>query len=117
MRFALIAHRETETNLRLVEAAPEGVEVEILRPTVAIGRLGPDDAALARLDVLPTVDGIESGSWEVARLEAEGVRMLNRLRALLASHDKLLTARLLTEAGVPHPKTRHVSQSWLPAAL
>ena len=117
MRFALIAHRETETNLRIVEAAPQGVEVEILRPTAAIGRLGPDDAALARLDVLPTVDGIESGSWEVARLEAEGVRMLNRLRALLASHDKLLTARLLTDAGVPHPRTRHVSQPWLPAAL
>jgi RimK family alpha-L-glutamate ligase len=117
MRFALIAHRETETNLRLVEAAPQGVEIEILRPTVAVGRLGPGDAALARLDVLPTVDGMETGTWEVARLEAEGVRMLNRLRALLASHDKLLTARLLTEAGIPHPTTRHVSQPWLPAAL
>jgi RimK family alpha-L-glutamate ligase len=117
MRFALIAHRETETNLRLVEAAPAGVEMEIYSPTETLARLGVGDAALARLDVLPTVDGIEQGTWEVARLEAEGVRVLNRLRSLLSTHDKLLTARLLATAGVPHPKTRHVSQAIPPRSL
>ena len=109
MRIALVAHRETETNLRLAEAMPSGVEGEVLRPTEALTRLGADDAALTRLDVLPTLDGYERGAWEVARLEAEGTVVLNRLSALLAMHDKLLTARILTGAGIPHPRTRHVS--------
>lgn len=117
MRFALIAHRETETNLRLVEAAPRGVEVELLAPTEALGRLAPGDAALARLDVLPTLDGMERGSWEVARLEADGVRVQNRLRVLLSMHDKLLTARRLLASSVPHPRTVHVVQPWMPAPL
>jgi [lysine-biosynthesis-protein LysW]---L-2-aminoadipate ligase len=109
MQIALVAHRETETNLRLVEAMPAGVEAEVLRPTEALVRLGADDAALTRLDVLPTLDGFERGAWEIARLEAEGAVVLNRLRALLAMHDKLLTARILSGAGIPHPRTRHVS--------
>jgi [lysine-biosynthesis-protein LysW]--L-2-aminoadipate ligase len=109
MHLALVAHRETETNLRLVEAMPAGVEGELLRPSAALLRLGPADIALGRLDVLPTVDGIETGAWELARLEAEGVLVLNRLRALLAMHDKLLTARLLAGAPIPHPRTRHIS--------
>jgi RimK family alpha-L-glutamate ligase len=109
MKLALVAHRETETNLRLAEAMPAGVEGEVLRPTEALTRLGADDAALTRLDVLPTLDGYERGAWEVARLEAEGAVVLNRLSALLAMHDKLLTARILSGAGIPHPRTRHVS--------
>jgi RimK family alpha-L-glutamate ligase len=109
MKIALVAHRETETNLRLAEAMPAGVEGEVLRPTEALTRLDADDAALTRLDVLPTLDGYERGAWEVARLEAEGAVVLNRLSALLAMHDKLLTARILSGAGIPHPRTRHVS--------
>jgi glutamate---[amino group carrier protein] ligase len=109
MQLALVAHRETETNLRLVEAAPPGVEMHILRPSATLARLGAGDAALARLDVLPTVDGIEPGSWELARLEAEGVRVLNRLRTLASTHDKLRTAKVLAAAGVPHPTTTHVT--------
>jgi RimK family alpha-L-glutamate ligase len=108
MRVALVAHRHNETNLRLVEAAPLGVEVEIVPPSRALGRLGPDDAALARLDVLPTLDGIEPGIWEVGRLEADGVQVLNRLRTLLATHDKLQTSRALHAASVPHPLTAHL---------
>ncbi len=117
MRFALIAHRETETNLKLLDAMPDGLEAQLLTPGESLERLGKGDACLARLDVLPTVDGIEPGTWELARLEAEGVRTLNRLRALLATHDKLLTARLLKAAGVPHPSTRHVTQPQPPASL
>jgi RimK family alpha-L-glutamate ligase len=109
MHLALIAHRESETNLRLVESAPLGVEMEILRPSKTLGRLAPGDAALARLDVLPTIDGIEPGTWELARLEAEGVLVLNRLRTLLTTHDKLQTSRVLAGAGIPHPKTTHVT--------
>ncbi len=117
MQFALIAHRETETNLRLLEAVPAGIEATLLSPAETLGRLGDGDAALARLDVLPTVDGIEPGAWELARLEAEGIRMLNRLRTLSATHDKLMTARLLEAAGVPHPTTRHVTHPHTPPTL
>jgi RimK family alpha-L-glutamate ligase len=117
MQLALVAHRETETNLRLAEAAPAGVKMEIVRPSATIGRLGHGDAALARLDVLPTVDGIEPGSWELARLEAEGVRVLNRLRTLASTHDKLRTAGVLAAAGVPHPATMHVTAPQLGTRL
>jgi RimK family alpha-L-glutamate ligase len=108
MRVALVAHRHNETNLRIVEAAPPGVEIEIVPPSRALGRLGPDDAALARLDVLPTLDGIEPGLWEIGRLEADGVQVLNRLRTLLATHDKLQTSRALHAASLPHPRTAHI---------
>jgi RimK family alpha-L-glutamate ligase len=117
MHLVLVAHRETETNLRLVEAAPPGVEMEILRPSATLLRLGAGDAALGRLDVLPTVDGIEPGSWELARLEAEGVQVLNRLRTLSSTHDKLRTAQVLGAAGVPHPKTTHVTAPQLRTRL
>jgi glutamate---[amino group carrier protein] ligase len=117
MQLALVAHHETETNLRLVEAAPAGVTMEIVRPSATIGRLGSGDAALARLDVLRTIDGIEPGSWELARLEAEGVRVLNRLRTLASTHDKLRTANVLATAGVPHPRTTHVTAPQLGTRL
>jgi RimK family alpha-L-glutamate ligase len=117
MHFALIGHRETETNLRLVEAAPPGIEAAIYAPTETLGRVHPGDVALSRLDVLPTLDGIEPGTWDLARLEAEGILVLNPLRTLLGMHDKLLTCRLLSAAGLPHPKTRHVTQPQAPTAL
>jgi RimK family alpha-L-glutamate ligase len=106
--LALVSHRRNDTNLRLAAAAPPGVDVELVSPDQALGLLGPDDAALARLDVLPTLDGIEPGIWEVGRLEAEGIRVLNKLRALLATHDKLQTSRVLRSAGLPHPRTAHL---------
>ena len=108
MHIALVAHRRNETNLRLVEAAPPGVDFEIVPPTGTLGLLGPGDAALARLDVLPSLDGIEPGIWEIGRLEADGVHVMNRLRALLATHDKLHTSRALHAAGLPHPRTAHM---------
>lgn len=116
MRFVIVAHGETETNLGLIKAAPPSVVAEIVPPSETRGRLGPRDVALARLDVLDTVDGIEPGVWEIARLQAEGVHVMNPLQALLATHDKLLTARLLSSGGVPHPRTRHVSHT-IPASL
>ena len=108
MHLAVIAHRETETNLRLVEAAPRGVEMSIVCPAESLNLLRSGDAALGRLDVLPTVDGVESGTWELARLAAEGVPVLNGLRTLLATHDKLQTSRILVAGGVPHPQTAHL---------
>ena len=108
MRIALVAHRHNETNMRLVEAAPLGVELEIVPPSRTLGLLGPGDAALARLDVLPSLDGIEPGIWEIGRLEAAGIEVLNRPRTLLATHDKLQTSRALHAASLPHPRTAHM---------
>ena len=107
MRVALVAHHESETNLRLVEAAPLGVQEEIVRPSRIRGWLGAGDAALARLDVLRSLDGMETGSWEVGLIENEGIAVLNPLSALMATHDKLQTARLLEATGLQHPRTIH----------
>jgi RimK family alpha-L-glutamate ligase len=111
MRVALVAHHESETNLRLVEAAPLGVQAEIVRPSRIRGWLGPCDAALARLDVLRSLDGIETGSFEVGLLENEGIPVLNPLSALTATHDKLQTSRILEAAGLPHPRTIHIENT------
>jgi D-alanine-D-alanine ligase-like ATP-grasp enzyme len=37
------------------------------------------------------------------------VRVINRVEALMNAHDKLRTARLLTGADLPHPKTAHIT--------
>ena len=101
--FAVIAHRCSPTNTRLGS---------VLSPAQALARLGHGDVALARLDVLPTLDGIEPGLWALDRLEARGVTVLNPRRALVAAHDKLTTAEMLFAARVPHPRTVHVAP-WL----
>jgi RimK family alpha-L-glutamate ligase len=106
MLLALIAHRVGETNAALAAAAPPGVEIVSLTPTQALVGLQPGDAALGRLDVLPTLDGVDDGMAALGALAARGVRVLNAPSALLAAHDKLLTARVLVRAGLPHPRTR-----------
>ncbi len=101
--FVVVAHRFTPTNTRLGT---------VLSPAQALARLGPDDVALGRLDVLPTLDGVEPGLWALERLATMGVTLLNGPRTLVAAHDKLLTAQALFAAGVPHPRTTHVAP-WL----
>src|SRR5262245_47477660 len=108
MRFAVVAHEATGTNSALAAQRLEGVESAVLSPAQAIAQLGRGDVALARLDVLKTVDGIEPGVWALDELEATGVRVLNRSYTLRAAHDKLMTARVLAEAGLPHPGTEHI---------
>jgi RimK family alpha-L-glutamate ligase len=102
--FAVIAHRVTPTNTRL---GP------VVSPAHAVTRLQPGDVALGRLDVLPSLDGVEPGLWALERLAASGVTVLNGRRALVAAHDKLATASALTALGIPHPRTVHVAP-WLP---
>jgi RimK family alpha-L-glutamate ligase len=106
MRFAVVAHRTSETNVALVEAAKRlGLRAELLQPRDALCALEAGDVALARLDVRDGLDGIESGTSELERLTAAGVEVLNPPRALHAAHDKLLTARALRLAALPHPHT------------
>ena len=99
----------TRTNIQLAYAWRRlGVDARILWPWEAVELLGPGDVALLRLDVLPTLDGVERGFEQVPALEKRGVQVLNRPEALLAAHDKLETAARLAAAGLPHPWTRPV---------
>jgi RimK family alpha-L-glutamate ligase len=111
MRFAVVAQRRTETNARLVASGSRGIDWSCLTPSEALQTLVPGDVALGRLDVLRTLDGVDDGLWSLGELAATGVRVLNGPSALLAAHDKLLTARLLHGAGLPHPRTRLVVAS------
>ncbi|HSC92314.1 MAG TPA: hypothetical protein VLB86_11725 [Gaiellaceae bacterium] len=109
MRFGILATRATETNLALATAASRlGAAATVMTPAQALERLRPGDAALGRLDVLPTLDGIEDGLWQLRLLERKGIRVLNPAAALTAAHDKLATARALAAAGVVHPPTRRL---------
>jgi RimK family alpha-L-glutamate ligase len=111
MRFVVVAQRRTDVNEALAAAAESlGVWAAVLPPREALRILGPGDVALARLDVRESLDGIEAGTPELERLAAMGVRVLNPPGALVAAHDKLLTARALRLAALPHPHT------WLVAA-
>ena len=96
-------------------ADEHAASVQCCLPAQALARLGHGDVALGRLDVLPTLDGIEPGLWALDRLDARGVTVLNPRRALVAAHDKLTTAEMLFAARVPHPRTVHVAP-WLPDA-
>ena len=108
MRFALISGGPTPTNDALSRLSTGDVAWEWMSPHDALAALRPGDVALGRLDVLPTLDGIEDGLWVLGALGARGVTILNEPAALLAAHDKLLTSRLLRRAGIPHPRTWHV---------
>jgi [lysine-biosynthesis-protein LysW]---L-2-aminoadipate ligase len=107
--LALVAHRDTPTNAALVSAGGrEGVHVARLTPREALLQLGPGDAAVGRLDVRETLDGVDPGLWALGALAERGVPVLNSPSTLLTAHDKLLTARALTRAALPHPRTRLV---------
>jgi RimK family alpha-L-glutamate ligase len=105
--FAVVSGRATPTSARL---GP------VLSPAQAVARLEPGDVALGRLDVLPSLDGIEPGLWALEVLERRGVIVLNGRDALATAHDKLATAEALACAGIPHPPTEHVAP-WLPMPL
>ena len=108
MRFALVACRPTPTNEALAAVGSGDVRWEPMTPHEALDVLRPGDVALGRLDVLPTLDGVDDGLWALGTLAARGVVVLNEPAALIAAHDKLLTARLLRRHEVPHPHTWHV---------
>jgi RimK family alpha-L-glutamate ligase len=106
MPAVIVAHRRTATNIGLAACRPD---LRIVPPAEALRTLRGGDVAIARLDVSEHLDGIEVGLWELARLEGAGVKVLNRPRALVAAHDKLATSRALAAAGLPHPRTTHVT--------
>jgi RimK family alpha-L-glutamate ligase len=86
-----------------------GLVAELHDPARALARLGPRDVAVSRLDVLRTLDGVQPGLEAIDELVARGVRVVNGREALLAAHDKLITARLLEGALLPTPRTEHIA--------
>ena len=108
MRVAIVAAKLTSTNAALVETASSGSVWEFLPPQCALARLEPGDVALGRIDVRRTLDGVDDGLWALGELSARGVTVLNGPPALLAAHDKLLTARILHHGHLPHPATQIV---------
>jgi RimK family alpha-L-glutamate ligase len=114
---ALIVGNPSETNLALGRAlADRGFAAAIATPLEVIDA-SPIDLVLGRIDVLPTLDGVEPGLWVLSRLEQRGSVVLNPAASLLAAHDKLATAILLARAGVPHPRTSHLLASTVPRKL
>lgn len=108
-RVAVIGYPQ-ETNVLLVEAwRDRGIQAELLDPADALDRLGAGDVALGRLDVLPTLDGVEPGLQTLHWLELLGVKVLNSWASLEAAHDKLLTDKRLAAAGVPRPPAEAVA--------
>jgi [lysine-biosynthesis-protein LysW]---L-2-aminoadipate ligase len=107
----LLAGRLTPTNVALLDAARElGTDAVLLPPELAASRARPGDVVLPRLDVLPTLDGIEPGLSLLDGLARRGVRVVNGSGTIVAAHDKLATALRLAAAGVPHPRTAQVGQ-------
>ena len=106
-RFAVVGSGANPTNLALVADWTErGLACDLVGPREA--RAGPYDVALGRLDVRPTLDGVEPGILDLFLLGRSGTLVLNGARALLTTHDKLRTAAALRRAGLPHPATRHL---------
>jgi len=114
MQLALIAARPTPTNSGLCRALIGDAAWQEMTPQAALEVLRPGDGALGRLDVSPTLDGMDDGLWALGALAARGVHVLNGPAALLATHDKLLTARILRRQAIAHPRTMHVRDGRIP---
>ena len=105
-RVFLVGTPANEASVALVsEWRGRGVDAELCPARIAAAAALPGDVVLGRLDVLPTLDGIEPGLFDLWRIERGGATVLNGAEVLLATHDKLRTNRLLAKAGLPHPQT------------
>jgi RimK family alpha-L-glutamate ligase len=102
-----ITGRPSLTNARLAAAlSAAGIEARVVAPPELT--VQPGDVVLGRLDVRPTLDGVEGGLWRLQAVAEAGARILNRPAGLLTAHDKLATAVALGRAGIPQPRTAHV---------
>ena len=108
MAFHLASGTLSPTNASLLDALRGvGLDARLTMPA-DLSAAHPGDVVLGRLDVMPTLEGVEPGMAHLRRAKERGVHVLNEPGTLLASHDKLMTAIRLAAAGVPHPRTAHV---------
>jgi [lysine-biosynthesis-protein LysW]---L-2-aminoadipate ligase len=114
---AFVIGRRTETNARLAAAfAERGYRSAVHAPRGSL-TVRSGDLVLTRLDVLPTLDGVEAGLRALKRVERAGATLLNGPSQLLTAHDKLATALALGRSGVPHPRTTHVREARVPESF
>ena len=113
--IAVLGSDANEATAELVAAWRElGLDAQLVM-RADLGRLTPaKDVVLGRLDVLPTLDGIEPGLLELLLAERRGVEVLNQAGALLDVHDKLRTAARLARVALPHPRTAHLRVPQVP---
>ncbi len=116
-RVAVIGNPTRTTDLLVSAWQDAGLDVSVSTPAFALSTLVAGDVALFRLDVLPTLDGVEPGLGTFSGLDRRGVRVLNRPDAMLIAHDKLRTVAALAAAGLRHPRTIHVTGRQRPARL
>jgi RimK family alpha-L-glutamate ligase len=106
---AVVAQRAGWCNAEMADAwCGLGIDAALLAPGEAVHRVRAGDVVVNRLDVRPSLDGVEPGLREVSALVRAGARVVNPPDVLTSTHDKLATARYLESAGVPHPLTAHV---------
>jgi RimK family alpha-L-glutamate ligase len=110
MRLFVVAWRQTPVAVALEAAGARiGLEAQVLTPPEAARQAAEGELVLSHLDVRRTLDGVEPGSAKLRELRARGVTVLNGPEAMLACHDKLVTALRLGRAGLPHPETAYLS--------
>ena len=118
MRVGVIGWQRQETNPELVQAwRAEGIDAASVSPAIALRELRAGDVAVGRLDVLPTLDGVEPGLDVLDMLARRGIIVLNSAAALMRVHDKLQTADALRRACLPHPATALIDTTRASVAL
>ena len=105
-RIRVLGSPANEGSLGLVRGWRQlGLAAELVSGTDALRTARPDDIVIGRLDVLPSLDGVEPGLLALLLLERRGTRVINTAASLLGAHDKLRSAAILTRSRVPHPQT------------
>ncbi|MGI9659471.1 MAG: ATP-grasp domain-containing protein [Gaiellaceae bacterium] len=109
MGFVIAAEKRTQTDQQLAAALSRYcVDAAIVSSADVPARVRAGDTVLGRIALLPSLDGVQGCVWDLRQLERLSVRILNPASALLATHDKLMTALRLARSGIHHPKTAHV---------